>query len=208
MNLPSKDKNGNSYLSYSCISSFYKDKDQFIKTYILKEPFLGNEYTEFGSKVGKALETDNYEGFDNSEVEVLKSVTRLDLFEQRININFDSFYFVGYLDSCNNDMTKIIDYKTGGVGKHNNYTGLDYTQLCYYALGIRQETGVKVKEASVEFITRSGSISKGFKVSNTPIIRIDIDLSEERLKYVYWNTIKIAKEIETFYNNYLTNFNN
>jgi len=54
IDLPIKDKNGNSYLSYSAINSFLKDRESFIKTYILKEPFVPNEYTEFGVKVGKS----------------------------------------------------------------------------------------------------------------------------------------------------------
>lgn len=201
MNLPSKDKNGNSYLSYSCISTFLKDKEQFIKTYILKEPFVGNEYTDFGNKVGKALETNDYSNFTESESSVLKNVTRLDTFEQKIILNFDLFYMVGYVDTCSLDMTEIIDYKTGGYGKHINYESIDYTQLCYYALGIRQETGIKVKRASVEFITRG----RNFDVFNCDIIKIPIDISENRLKQVYYDTIKIAKEIEKYYESYLQN---
>lgn len=201
MNLPSKDKNGNSYLSYSCISTFLKDKEQFIKTYILKEPFIGNEYTEFGNKVGKALELNDYSNFTESESNVLKQITRLDIFEQKMLLNFDLFYMVGYIDTCSLDLTKIIDYKTGGYGKHINYESLDYTQLCYYALGIRQETGIRVKDASVEFITRG----RNFDVFNCNPIKINIDISEQRLKQVYYDTIKIAKEIEIFYENYLQN---
>ena len=205
MNLPSKDKYGNSYLSYSQISTFLKDKEQFLKTYILKEPFTGNEYTEFGSKVGKALETNDYSLFNETEKETLNKLTRLDLFEQRIMINYDSFYLVGYVDTCSSDLTKIIDYKTGGVGKEFQYSNSDYTQLCYYALGIRQETGINVKSASVEFIRRKGNLKTGLKVADEDPIKIKIDLSENRLKCVYWGTIKVAKDIETYYLNYLKN---
>lgn len=203
MNLPSKDKNGNSYLSYSQISMFLKDKEQFIKSYILKEPFIGNEYTEFGSKVGKALELDVYDNFTDSEIKTLKKVERLDIFEKQISINYDSFYLVGYIDSCSLDMTRIIDYKTGGKGKESQYSDINYTQLHYYALGIRQETGIKVKDASVEFIRRVGSLSSGLKVGSEQPIKIKIDISEQSLKRVYWETIEIAKQIELFYLNYI-----
>lgn len=203
MNLPIKDKNGNSYLSYSAINSFYKDRAQFIKTYILKEPFKGNPYTDFGNKVGKALEKNDFTGFHEIEVNVLSKVERLDLFEHRININFDSFYLVGYIDTASFDLTKIIDYKTGGNGKELQYFESDYTQMCYYALGIRQETGINVKSASVEFIRRVGSPRTGLFVGNEPSIKIPVDVSENKLKQVYWQTIKMAKEIEVFYENYL-----
>jgi hypothetical protein len=205
MDLPSKDKYGNSYLSYSQINTFLKDKDQFIKTYILKEPFIGNEYTEFGSKVGKALELDDYSNFIESEINTLKKVTRLDLFEQRILINYDSFYLIGYLDTCSNDLTKIIDYKTGGYQKEFQYSDPDYVQLCYYAIGIKQETGIVVKDASVEFIRRSGNLKNGLLVSNEDPIKIPVDVSEKRLSNVYYTTIKIAKDIEAFYLDYVKN---
>ena len=203
MNLPSKDKNGNSYLSYSCISTFLKDKEQFIKNYILNDPFTGNEYTDFGSKVGKALEINDYSNFTEPEVKTLKQVNRLDLFEKKIVINYDSFYLLGFIDSCSFDLTKIIDYKTGGNNKEFIYNDPNYTQLCYYALGIRQETGIRVKDASVEFIRRSGNINTGLRVANEKPITIPIDISEHRLTCVYYDTIKIAKEIELFYENYL-----
>lgn len=203
MNLPIKDKHGNSYLSYSAINTFLKDREQFIKTYILKEPFIGNAYTNFGSKVGKAIELNDYSTFKPSEQEILTSLKRFDEFEKRIMLNFDSFYLVGYMDSNTFDLTKITDYKTGGAGKEFQYSQFDYIQMCYYALGIRQETGIQVKEATVQFIRRGGNHKTGLFVANEKPIEIPIDLSEDRLKFVYWNTIKVAKEIEIFYENYL-----
>lgn len=203
MNLPSKDKNGNSYLSYSQISMFLKDKEQFIKTYILKEPFIGNAYTDFGLRVGKALEKNDFCSFTKKEVSTLEKVNRLDEFERKITINYDSFYLTGYIDTNTFDLTEIKDYKTGGIGKELQYTMPEYTQLCYYALGIRQETGISVKRATVEFIQRDGNLRSGLTVSDAAPKVIDIDISEQRLKAVYWDTIKIAKNIELFYKNYL-----
>lgn len=203
MNLPTKDKNGKSYLSYSAINSFLKDRQQFVKSYILKEPFVGNEYTDFGNKVGKALEVNDYSNFTEPEKTVLQSVTRLDLFEQKIILNYDSFYLIGYIDTCSSELTQIIDYKTGGKNKHLQYQFPDYNQMIYYALGIRQETGIQVKSASVEFIERSGNLKTGFSVSTNPVVKIPIDLSEGKLKQVYWETINIAKQIEIFYEDYL-----
>ena len=55
INLPSKDKNGNSFLSYSQISLFLKDKEDYKKRYITREPFKSNAYIDFGLKVDNAL---------------------------------------------------------------------------------------------------------------------------------------------------------
>ena len=60
MNLPKKDKKGNSYLSYSQISTFKRSKEDFYNQYILNVPFEGNAYTDFGSNVGEALEKNNF----------------------------------------------------------------------------------------------------------------------------------------------------
>jgi len=66
---------------------------------------------------------------------------------------------------------------------------------------LRQETGVTPIEAKVEFIRRSGNAFRGEKlrVANENPISIEIDICYERLRQVYWDTLKTAKEIEQFY---------
>jgi len=205
MNLPSKDKYGNNYLSYSQIQTFKRSEEDYYNQYILKVPFKGNEYTDFGSKVGEALKLNDYSKFTNKEAKILKQVTRLNEFERCIRIMYDGFYLIGYIDSNSEDLTQIIDYKTGGARKEFEYQKPNYNQLQIYALGIRQETGIRVKDASVEFIRRGGNAFKGDKlyVKDEPPIVIYQDLSEKRLKHVYWDILSTAKEIERFYNNNL-----
>jgi len=198
MNLPSKDKNGNSYLSYTQINTFLTDKEQFKKTYILREPFVSNDYIEFGIRVGKAIEVNDFSSFTDEECSVLNKCTRLDLFEHRINLKYDGFYLKGYIDTCSNNFEKIIDYKTGGTGKESKYKKPDYIQLGIYALALRQEYGVKVNSAKVEFITREGKPGK-LKVANIDPIVIETNISEDYLKYVYNGVKKVASMIETFY---------
>ena len=72
MNLPKKDKKGNSYLSYSQINLFLKSPKEYYEQVILDKPFEGNEYTEFGSKVGIALETNS--NSDEKSVECMLKV--------------------------------------------------------------------------------------------------------------------------------------
>lgn len=199
MNLPIKDRNGIPYLSYSQINMFLNDKKSFYNTYILNKPFVSNKYIDFGSKVGKCIQENNYSVFTKNEQNVLNKVIRYDLFERKILLNFDGFYLKGYIDSCSLDLKIITDYKTGGQGKDCKYRDLDYTQLCYYALGIKQETGISVDAATVQFITREGGYNKRLKISEVDPISIDIDISDSRLDYVYYNTIKIALEIQSFY---------
>lgn len=201
MNLPSKDKFGNNYISYSQIQLFLKDEKEYKDRYIDKKPFKSNAYIEFGSKIGKAIEDNDMCLFTKSEVDVLKKVTRLDLFERKTILKYEDFYVLGFIDTISEDFKNIIDYKTGGKDKEFEYTKDSYTQLCIYALSIRQETGVTPQSASVEFIRRKGNAYKGeiLKVDDEDPIIIDVDISYDRLKKVYYDTLKVAKDIENFY---------
>ena len=200
MNLPRKDKDGISRLSYSQISLFKRSKSEYYESYIEGKPFEGNEYTDFGSKVGEALEHNNFSSFKKDEQETLKKVKRLDEFEREVRLNYEGFYVLGFIDSNKSDFTEIIDYKTGGLKKEFQYAEPNYTQLCLYALSLRQETKITPSLASVEFIRRKGNAFKGQALTvGDEVISIPVDISLERLKSVYWDTLNVAKEIEKFY---------
>jgi len=203
MDLPRKDKNGINRLSYSQINTFKKDKQQYYETYILNKPFVTNPYIEFGSKVGKALELNNYSEFTKEETKVLKKATRLDVFERFTKLTYDDFYVVGYIDTNDNDLTTIIDYKTGGLKKEKTYTDITYTQLQIYALSILQETGKQPEKAFVEFIRRKGNLYKNesLTVAKEEPIKIEIDITYDKLKKVYWEILRTAKQIDLFYSN-------
>ena len=201
MDLPRKDKYGNNYLSYSQLSTFKRSKEDYYNQYILNVEFKGNEYTDFGTKIGNSIENNNFSYFNESEINILKQVRRLDLFEYKTILNYKDFYVIGFIDSCSSDLLEIIDYKTGGKGKHLNYSKEDYNQLQIYALSLRQKTGVTPLKASVNFITRGGNLYKGidFYVDNVKPKIIDIDIGYEKLKKTYWNVLNTAKQINEFY---------
>lgn len=205
LNLPKKDKNGIGRLSYSQIKCFKENKNEFINRYILNKPFKSNEYIKFGNKVGNSIQHNNFNNFHELEEEILRKVERLDEFEKFVKLDFVGFVMFGYIDSINKEMTKIIDYKTGGNNKESKYSKEEYTQLCYYALALKQQEEKLPLKAEVHFITRSGNPYKyqDLVVDQKDPIIINVDISEERLKKVYWETIKTAEEIESFYLNYL-----
>tara|TARA_R110000850_G_scaffold225829_1_gene351226 strand:- start:43 stop:669 length:627 start_codon:yes stop_codon:yes gene_type:complete len=200
IDLPKKDKDGKSYLSYSQIQLFYRDKEEYYKRYILGEKFEGNAYTDFGSKVGEALEKNDFSKFNEMETGVLKHCERLDEFEKEVRIDFNEFYVLGFIDTNSSDYTRIIDYKTGGNGKDKQYYEPEYKQLCYYALALRQQYGVTPTTAQVNFIRRDGNAFRGEELAvGCESFLIDVDISYNRLKAVYWEILKTAKEIELFY---------
>ena len=200
MRLPRKDEEGYPYLSYSQIKKFLTDIDGFVETYIEGIPFEGNEYTDFGTKVGEALEHNNFDAFADREQRVLQKVPRLDVFEREIRLHFPGFYVKGFIDTMSYNFKHIIDYKTGGKKKEFQYKERDYTQLQLYALGIRQEKGFSPDVAQVIFMRREGNAFKGenLTLGSEDPITIDVDISIDRLLEVYDETLIIAQEIEKF----------
>lgn len=202
LDLPKKDEQGKSYLSDSQIQLFKMDRDKYHRRYILGEKFEGNAYTDFGSKVGEALENNDFDGFTEEEAGVLKHCDRLDEFEKEVRLDFGGFYLLGFIDTNSKDYSRIIDYKTGGKGKERQYYEPEYKQLCYYALALRQEFGVTPTTAQVNFIRRDGNAFRGEELTvGIESFLIDVDISYKRLKAVYWETIEIAKEVELFFIN-------
>ena len=200
MELPKKNKEGEYYLSYSQIQLFKKDKGEYYNRYILGEKFIGNKYTDFGIKVGESLEINKFNNFKENEVKTLKQCVRLDEFEKEVRLNFKGFHVVGYVDTNTKDFSRIIDYKTGGKNKEHQYKKVNYTQLCIYALALRQEYGVTPDIAQVNFIRRElDDVDSELLMVGSEQIIIDIDISLNRLKSVYWDILKTAKEIEIFY---------
>jgi hypothetical protein len=201
INLPKKDQNGKSRLSYSQIQTFKKSKKLFYKRYILKEPFFSNPYVNFGNKVGRALQHNDFLNFNENEKNVLSAATRLDVFEKFVKLEYTDFNLYGYIDTCSKDYSTLVDYKTGGEKKEEKYMNLEYNQLQIYSLAIRQMYGVTPKNAWVEFIRREGNPYKGSPlcVADEPLILIEADLSLKRLIDVYHDIYKTAVEISDFY---------
>ena len=200
LRLPRKDKEGNVYISYSQMNKFLTDIDGFVESYIENKPWEGNAYTDFGTKVGEALEHNNFDGFAAREKRILTQVPRLDIFEREIKLKFKGFYVKGFIDTAAYDFRTIADYKTGGKRKEFQYQEAKYSQLALYALGIRQETGITPEQAKVIFMRRDGNAFKGEKLSlaSEKHLELDVDISTERLLAVHEETEAIAHEMERF----------
>ena len=204
MLLPKVDKDGVPYLSYSQISSFLKNKKEYIKSYFFNEPISFTAYLDFGNKVGRALEKNDFSDFDQEEQLVLNKVPRLDEFEKEIRVDFGEFYIKGYIDTNDKKLNHIIDYKTGSLNKVAEYEKDSYIQPQIYALGIEQETGKLPKKAEVILIERLGNAYKGEPlVLGKEIIPIPINISRARVNEVKDIVINAAKEIEHYYKIFL-----
>jgi hypothetical protein len=219
--LPQTDDEGHPYLSYSQISKWKKSKREYIRKYFMGEPD-DNEalqrYGDFGHKVGEALEHNNYEAFEEDEIEFLKTVPRYDRFECTVGLVMDGFYVKGYIDTLKlpDDHVKgsvvkhvpaIADYKTGDIEKKGSsmidYSSKEYNQLEIYAAHVEQTFG-NIPEAYVFLIGRSGNAFAGEELKLTKeLLIIDRELTKEKVDAVKADVQQIAEEISEYYQAYL-----
>jgi len=212
LNLPKKDEDdGIPYLSYSQISTWKRSKREYIRQYFFGEKFEGNEYTEFGSLIGEALESNDFSGFSPRERTFLKKIPRYDEFERKVNLPMKGFKVIGYIDSSSEakdygtgegiHVRRILDYKTGDyIKKISEYEDKKYTQLHLYAAAMRHEYGVLPDSAKVILIDRKGNAFQGEELKlGRDFSTIDKTLTDEVVDAVLADTQKVAEEISRYF---------
>lgn len=199
--LPKSNKDGMPILSYSQVATWLRNKKDYIREYFFGDKEKLEVYIDFGSKVGYALENNDFSNFEESEKEVLQKIKRLDIFEKYVEIPFDKFRFIGYIDTASEDLSYIIDYKTGSENKQVEYSKEDYLQIKLYAGAVKQITGKLPSKAEVILIERLGNPFKGEKlvVGNNYWI-IEQDISEESVEQAFQIVKDAAEEISKYYN--------
>ena len=213
LNLPNKDDKGVPYMSYSQKTSWEAKegfstkllgRKEYMLHYFFNVDFPDVGWAEFGHKVGKALEDNDFSNFTEEEANTLSKVTRLDLFEKKVVINFDEqgFYLYGFIDTCTSDLSYIKDYKTASEKSKSKYEKSDYDQLDIYALGVFQETGKYPEKMDVEVISRTGNAFKGGSSVlgvGKDIWIIEKKIDKQRLEEVKQQVLNTASEISDYY---------
>lgn len=213
MNLPRKNKEGESYLSYSSIKAWNElrgyntglsGKHESIMSYFFGQEFPDDKgFGIFGQEVETYVtERKSADKFTNEEKAVLETIQPLGVFQHEFKLPFDGFYIKGFIDDMSIDKTKIRDYKSCSRKSGEKYAADDYFQLDLYALAIEKEFGV-LPEIEVCCIERSGNPFKGggrdvLKVAGD-VWYIQRKTDAERLKTLQEYIIKTAKEIEQYY---------
>lgn len=198
--LPRQDKEGNYYLSYSQISTWLKNKKEYMRNYFFGEDIQFTAYIDFGSMIGKALETNDFSSFTEVESKFLSTIPRLDLFEREIVLNMEGFYVKGFIDTIDEKLTHVVDYKTGTEKKQAEYKKDEYIQPLIYALGIQQETGTLPEKATIYVIDRKGNAFRGEPLElGNEYWEVNIPLTKEKLQYTYNVIEEVAKEISEHY---------
>lgn len=205
MNLPQKDKEGKQYVSYSQISTWTRNKRDYIRQKFFGEEYSSNAYTDFGSKIGKALETNSFDEFTDEEVKFLKTIPRYDVFEKEVRVDMGDFYILCFIDTATQDLSKIADYKTGEIAKKvSDYSSDDYLQLDIYAAGCRQETGKLPECVDVHLIDRKGNAFAGEELKlGDKFETIKRPISDNSVEKALTEVSRAANEISQYYEVFL-----
>lgn len=91
-------------LSWSAISSFEYDPEQWYRKYVLKMEDPATKEMLFGSKIGHALATDPT---------FMPHVPRSPVFEYELKLTFGKIPMVGYIDGWDVKTLVLREYKTG-----------------------------------------------------------------------------------------------
>lgn len=126
------------YLSWSAMSSFEYDPDQWYAKYILGEKSSSKEM-DFGNKVDKALQDD---------LSFLPFVPRYPILQHVMKSEFNGIPLRGVADAYDRDLPALRDYKTGKKAwdqKRADETG----QLTMYSLLLYLTEKVNPKDLSL-----------------------------------------------------------
>lgn len=132
---------GKKTLSYSAISLWEKNKDQYRRRYYEKEPFIDTPEIIFGREVAKKFERGQM-----GDDPVLSRVLRYEKPEKEIKLLVGDIPFVGYIDSFDPGELRFLEYKTGRstVGSKPRWDALSvakHKQLDIYSLLIKEKYG-------------------------------------------------------------------
>lgn len=139
------------YLSYSAMELWRHDPVAYRKRYYEGEPYFSTPYTEFGNKVGGALEELTPDGFEKAISfipggEHLHKVERYSKPEYKVTVDILGVPVLMYLDSFEPTDNAILEYKTGikskaGKDPWDRVKVRKHKQLTIYSLGIRELHG-------------------------------------------------------------------
>lgn len=187
------------YLSYSAWALWNRNRDQFRERYYENKAGFSTRETVFGKEVAKMLEEDHGD---------LAHIPRYSEPEYDISIDIEwdgtKVRILSYLDSFDPDECRIMEYKTGHLGKDgsvpwNQKKVEDHKQLDWYSMAVEAQHGRVHPECSLvwmetdwleDFVEYKGrKYSKGKRLKLTGRVEIFT-------RYIYeWQRDKIRQEI-------------
>jgi len=184
------------YISASQISLWEKDKDLYYRKYVLGEeipiPRRARLAMQTGKDIARALENDT-EAPLWAQI-IATTIPHHDVSEKRIESQFDrNLKVLGYIDSAKNDLSAIIEYKTGT--KYTQKMANDLFQIKLYAAMIWNNTK-QIPKVQLVWIQTEWN-GKEFEVIGEHKV-FDVNITLQDILETMAHTQKIAKEIELY----------
>lgn len=184
-------------LSFSQVSAFEYDPEEWYKSYVLGI-FTSSKEMEFGSYVDKRIQTDP---------DFLPSLPRYEKMQHKMKVRFDGILIVGVPDGLDFDAEKrLADYKTGKKAwdkKRAKETG----QLKFYLLLLYLTEKIKPEEFRCFIHWLPTQDNADFTISFVPNIEKEIKTFEVKhtMKEVleYWTYVKgVYKKMQEYVENH------
>ena len=133
------------YLSYSAMELWLRDKEGYRLRYYVGEDYFSTPYTEFGNKVGEALEFRQWE--DPVLAPVRGKIPQGTHPEHKLEVVINGVTMFGKLDDFDLQNYAIEEYKTGirdakGKAPWNKVAVRKHKQLTLYSLFVRTKYGI------------------------------------------------------------------
>lgn len=129
-------------LSWSAISSFRYDKDQWYKKYVLKQREPETPEMAFGKFVGERLASDP---------DYLQQVPRYSVFEHELRTELNSIPLIGFIDSYDPETHNFLEYKTG-KRPWTQERADSHGQIDMYLLMLHLINGVDIENVDIKLV--------------------------------------------------------
>ncbi len=181
-------------LSWSAISSFQYDKDQWYRKYILGERQSENAAMTFGKLVGERLAKDPT---------YLPNVPRGDIYEYELRSSIKKIEMLGFIDSYSPDKKLLLEFKTGKAWDQEK--AQNHGQLRMYALMLYLKEKIKPEDLTIKLVSMEtearGDFSMTFVKNMKPLI-FDVKLTTKDVLMFGAEIIKITKQMEEYANSF------
>ncbi len=141
-------------LSWSAISSFEYDPEQWYRKYVLGQTDPASKEMLFGSEIGNKLASDPT---------FMTCVPRLSLFEFELNAKFGKIPLIGYIDSYELH-TDLLEFKTGKKPWTQKRAD-DHGQLDMYLLMLHLTYNVKPHDVQCSIVWMPTQETGDFQIS-------------------------------------------
>jgi len=187
------------YLSYSAISLFYKNKQQFRDRYYLNKKTPDSVFVLFGKEIHKALEKNE---------EKLSHIPRYPVSELEVRTEIGGVPILAYIDSFHPEEKRILDFKTSM--KPWTQKEVDtLMQLPFYSELIFREYGsvhpqTKIVWLETMLVPSTGLLSNGDRLELTGKHEVfEREITQAERDHVVAWVIQAAEQISDDYSEFL-----